>query len=64
MCKFFTLPDDRLLLIIATTAFGMAIDCPGIKTVTHWGLPRNIEAHASLIHACETYTRLEPISVT
>ena len=33
----------NLRLIIATTAFGMGIDCPDIRQIIHWGLISNIE---------------------
>jgi bloom syndrome protein len=37
--------NSRLLLIIATTAFGMGIDCPDIKHVYHWGVPHTMEEY-------------------
>lgn len=44
--KLFTSPDSNLRLIIATTAFGMGIDCPNIARIIHWGLPSNLEDYA------------------
>lgn len=35
--------DRRLRLVIATTEFGLGVDCPDIRRVIHWGLPSNIE---------------------
>ena len=37
--KSFINPSSKLCLIIATTAFGMGIDCPNIRRIIHWGLP-------------------------
>lgn len=33
----FTKPDSTLRLLIATTAFGMGVDCQDIRTIIHWG---------------------------
>ena len=44
--KILTSSGSILRLIIATTAFGMGIDCPDIVRVIHWGLPSNIEDYA------------------
>lgn len=37
--------DSRLRLLIATSAFGLGIDCPDIRRVFHWGLPTNVEEY-------------------
>ncbi len=37
--------DGKLRLVIATTAFGMGIDCPDIRRVIHWGIPTNLEEY-------------------
>ena len=36
---------SRLRVLIATTAFGMGVDCKDIYRVIHWGLPREIEEY-------------------
>jgi bloom syndrome protein len=35
-----------LRVVIATTAFGMGIDCPDIHSVVHWGAPSSVEEYA------------------
>ena len=44
--KSFINPSSKLCLIIATTAFGMGIDCPNIRRIIHWGLPSTREDYA------------------
>ena len=44
--KLFINPSSKLCLIIATTAFGMGIDCPNIRRIIHWGLPSTCEDYA------------------
>ena len=34
-----------LRLVIATTAFGMGIDCPDIRQIIHWGMPSSLEEY-------------------
>jgi len=41
--KSFSTIDGTLRVLIATTAFGMGLDCPDIRQVIHWGLPTNKE---------------------
>lgn len=41
----FTKPDSTLRLLIATTAFGMGVDCQDIRTIIHWGVPSDIEQY-------------------
>ena len=38
--------SSNLRIIIATSAFGMGIDCPDIREGIHWDPPRNIETYA------------------
>ena len=38
LCSF-TKVGSRLRLVIATTAFGMGIDCPDIQEIIHYGPP-------------------------
>lgn len=37
---------NKLRIIIATSAFGMGIDCPDIREVFHWGPPSTLETYA------------------
>jgi len=39
ICK----PNTVLRLLIATTAFGLGVDCPDIERVINYGLPRTLE---------------------
>ena len=41
----FALLVGNLRLVVATTAFGMGIDCPDIRRVIHWGFPATIEVY-------------------
>ena len=41
----FCASNALLRLIIATTAFGMGIDCPDIRVVVHWGAPAELESY-------------------
>ena len=34
-----------LRIVIATTAFGMGIDCPDIRQIIHWGIPTTMEEY-------------------
>ena len=45
LLKAFCTIGGKLRLIIATTAFGLGIDCPDIQQIIHWGLPDNIEEY-------------------
>lgn len=44
LCTF-SKSDTSLRLVIATSAFGMGVDCPDIRTVVHWGLPSTLEEY-------------------
>ena len=41
----FATPESKLRVVIATTAFGMGIDCSDIRQVIHWGCPADIESY-------------------
>jgi len=43
LLKQFCKRDSRLWLLIATTAFGMGVDCPDIDRVINWGCPNTLE---------------------
>ena len=44
--KSFSEVNGNLRLLIATTAFGMGIDCCDIRRVIHWGAPSSLEEYA------------------
>lgn len=37
--------NSTLRIVIATSAFGMGVDCPDIRQVFHWGCPSEIEEY-------------------
>ena len=37
--------EGKLRIIIASTSFGMGVDCPNIRTVIHWGPPTDIDMY-------------------
>ena len=41
----FSKAGSLLRLIIATTTFGMGIDCPDIRKIIHWGIPSTMEEY-------------------
>ena len=41
----FTTTNGKLRLVIATTSFGMGIDCSDIRVVIHWGPPSDCEQY-------------------
>ena len=43
--KAFTSTSSVVRIVIATSSFGMDIDCPNILRVIHWGTPENIEQY-------------------
>lgn len=43
--ELFTRANGQLRLVIATTAFGMGVDCPDIRRVIHWGIPTTLEEY-------------------
>lgn len=42
--KQFTSPSV-LRLVIATSAFGMGVNCPDVRQVIHWGVPEDTETY-------------------
>ena len=41
--SYFSQKNGKLHLVIATTAFGMGVDCPDIHRIIHWGMPSTLE---------------------
>lgn len=41
----FSSKDSIIRLVIATSAFGLGVDCADIRSVIHWGLPNTIEEY-------------------
>ena len=41
----FTCRDGPIQIVVSTIAFGMGIDVPNIRTVVHWGPPRDLECY-------------------
>ena len=41
----FSKVNRKFRLVIATTAYGMGVDCPTIKRIIHWGSPCTIEEY-------------------
>ena len=68
----FSESGGKLRLVIATTAFGMGIDCPDIRQIIHWGFPATLEEYVGRSEAAAavqswggeivytTYTLAEP----
>ena len=46
LLDLFVQPGNHLRVVIATTAFGMGIDCPDINRIIHWGTPSSLEQYA------------------
>jgi bloom syndrome protein len=45
MLATFCSKDSVLRVIIATSAFGLGVDCEDIQSIIHWGLPNTIEEY-------------------
>lgn len=43
--KSMKIPDATLRVLACTTAFGMGVDCKGVRIVLHWGPPSDIEGY-------------------
>ena len=37
--------ESTLRVLICTNAFGMGVDCQGVRSVIHWGPPRDLEEY-------------------
>ena len=35
--------DSPLLVVVATIAFGLGVDCPDVRQIVHWGVPEDME---------------------
>ena len=46
--KFFSDPNGKLRVIVATIAFGMGLDCPNIEII-HWGPSSTVEDYVQKI---------------
>ena len=44
LCTFCT-NSSKLRILIATTAFGLGVDCPDISRAIHWGPPNDLDAY-------------------
>ena len=38
-------PKGRLRIVLATTAFGMGVDCADVRVSYHWGPPASLEEY-------------------
>ena len=47
--KLFSQKDGKLRMILATTAFGMGMDCPDVRRIICWGLPSTVEEYVQEI---------------
>ena len=45
MISNFTVETSPLCVVIATVAFGMGLDSPNVRKVTHWGASSDIESY-------------------
>lgn len=43
--KDFSDPNGHIRVLIATIAYGMGINCQGVKSIIHYGPSRNTEAY-------------------
>lgn len=43
--KSFKEPGSKLRIVIATTAFGMGVDCPDIRQIIHYGATNLLEEY-------------------
>ena len=59
ICDFTSL-NRPLRVVIATTAFGMGLDAPDVRTVIHWGPPHTIEGYIQESGRCGRDKKLIP----
>ena len=45
LSNFSSKNDSTIEMIIATSAFGLGVDCFDIRRIIHWGLPTTIEEY-------------------
>lgn len=45
LLQSFCQAGSKLRIVIATTAFGLGIDCPDIRRVYHWGPPDDVYSY-------------------
>ena len=43
--KSFCERDGAVRIVIASTSFGMGVDCPNIRKIIHWGPPENLDTY-------------------
>ena len=43
--KSFCERDGAVCIVIASTSFGMGVDCPNIRIIIHWGPPENLDTY-------------------
>ncbi|XP_019854607.1 PREDICTED: uncharacterized protein LOC105313494 [Amphimedon queenslandica] len=41
----FSNPRGHMRIVIATVAFGMGIDCAGVRRIIHWGAPSDVDCY-------------------
>jgi bloom syndrome protein len=44
--KSFCDRNGRLRVVLATTAFGMGVDCSDVRVIIHWGPPSSLEQYS------------------
>lgn len=45
----FTSVQSNIRIVLATSSFGMGIDCPDVRRIIHWGTPDSIEQYVQEI---------------
>lgn len=44
--------DSVIRVVVATTAFGMGINCPNVRRIIHWGPPESISMYVQQVGRC------------